>query len=128
MTFKLDEVVVYNGNTPFKMLAQPGAMAKVKGLVDSEGRMLLVEWMDSSFRNGQQNGQYMADMFSPVPDASQKPWYSFTITKEVLRKEIFMRGFPVVAMRLHNALDALIMKAMGEEPKDEPPKQLPVGT
>lgn len=120
--FTLDQVVVYNGNTFMKMLAEPGAMGKVKGFVDGEGRMLVIEWMDMSQRNGQPDGQYMADSFDPVPPASEKPWFSFTIQKETLRKEVFLRGYPAVVMQLHAQLQGLIDKILSMPDEKVDPK------
>lgn len=127
MKFSLNQVVVYNGNTPIPLKALPGAMAKIKGVVDAEQSMIVVEWMESPLRMGQEDGQYMSFMFEPVPIRSAEPWFSYTINREMLKTTIAQIGIQATYAKLHEALDGLISKILAspDTAKVDPPKLLP---
>lgn len=127
--FSLNQTVVYNGNTPIPLKAMRGALAKVKGVVDTEQSAIVIEWMESPLRNGQEDGQYMSFMFDPVPQRSAEPWFSYTINRDQLKENIARAGLQQTYAMLHESLDKLISKILASpDPnpqKVEAPKALP---
>lgn len=99
--FQIGQIIVFNGSSPFKMLARQGAMARVEGYA---GEWVEVKWLDSPLRNGQNDSVYPEGLFDLAPPTHQKPLMELKLNEEVIRDMIFQEGFPATVAYLHGFL------------------------